>query len=108
MKAMKAMKAKRSGSVMTKTDTFAALEKSSGIAKKDVKKVVDALESVVTSAVKSNGKLVLPGLCRVVLKHKAATKAGKRMAFGKLVAVKAKPARKIVKVFAVKALKDQF
>merc|ERR1712100_566290 len=85
-----------------------SMEKASGVAKKDCKKVVDALESVVTSAVKSSGKLIIPGICRVVLKHKPATKAGKRMAFGKLVHVKAKPARKVVKVFAVKALKDNF
>merc|ERR1719440_817318 len=108
VKAMKAMKAMRSGSVMTKTDTFAALEQSSGVAKKDVRKVVDALETVVTGAVKSNGKVVLPGICRVVLKHKPATKAGKRMAFGKMVTVKAKPARKVVKIFAVKSLKENF
>merc|ERR1712138_70884 len=104
VKAMQGMKAMKGGSskVMTKSDTFAALEASSGVVKRDVKKVVDAMESVVTAAVKSNGKVVLPGICRVVLKHKKATKAGKRMAFGKMVTVKAKPARK--KVFPVKAL----
>merc|ERR1712139_350634 len=94
--------------VMTKTDTFSALESASGVAKKDVKKVVDALESVVSGAVKNHGKMIIPGICRVVLEHKKATKAGKRMAFGKLMTVKAKPARKVVKVFPVKALKDKF
>ena len=82
VKAMKAMKA-ASGKAMTKSDTFAAIEKVSGVAKKDVKKVMDSLESVVTSAVKGSGKVVIPGVCRVVLKHKAATKTGKRMMFGK-------------------------
>merc|ERR1711881_152700 len=97
VKAMGSMKSmKGSSKVMTKSDTFVALEAASGVAKKDVKSVLDALESVVTSAVKSNGKILLPGLCRVVLKHKKATKAGKRVAFGKLVQVKAKPARKVV------------
>merc|ERR1719359_518925 len=105
---VKAMKAMKGGKAMTKSDTYAALEAASGVAKKDVKKVVDSLESVVTGAVKSAGKIIIPGICRVVLKHKPATKAGKRMAFGKLVHVKAKPARKVVKVFAVKALKDNF
>merc|ERR1719473_1302360 len=96
------------GKAMSKSDIFAALESSSGVAKKDVKKVVDSLEGVVTSAVKSGGKVVLPGICRVVLKHKKATPAGKRMAFGKEIKVKAKPARKVVKIFAVKALKEEF
>jgi len=107
VKAMKAMKA-ASGKAMTKSDTFAAIEKVSGVAKKDVKKVMDSLESVVTSAVKGSGKVVIPGVCRVVLKHKAATKTGKRMMFGKEVTVKGKPARKVVKVFAAKVLKDNF
>ena len=41
----------------------------------------------------------------IKLKKKPATKAGKRMAFGKLVHVKAKPASSVVKCYAVKALK---
>ena len=38
-------------------------------------------------------------------RNKPATKAGKREVFGKIVMVKAKPARKIVKAFPVAALK---
>merc|ERR1712224_953281 len=38
--------------------------------------------------------------------HEKATKAGKRMMFGVEMKVKAKPARKVVKAFPVKALKD--
>ena len=38
-------------------------------------------------------------------RHKPATKKCKRMAFGKEVTVKAKPARTVVKAFAVAALK---
>merc|ERR1719478_185695 len=106
---MKSMKSGgKGGKAMTKGDIYAALEGGSGVAKKDCKKVVDALEGVVTSAVKSGGKVVLPGICRIVLKHKKATKAGTRQMFGKTVKVAAKPARKIVKVFAVKNLKENF
>ena len=39
------------------------------------------------------------------IRNKPATKAGKREVFGKIVMVKAKPARKIVKAFPVAALK---
>ena len=51
------------------------------------------------------GKFVLPGLCMVKTRLKPATKAGKREVFGKLMVVKAKPARTIVKAYPVAALK---
>merc|ERR1712039_9836 len=51
-------------------------------------------------------RLQLPGLCRLKTRTKPATKAGKREVFGKVVMVKAKPARKVVKAFPAKALKD--
>merc|ERR1711998_347136 len=104
---MKSMKS-GGGKAMTKGDMYAALEGACGVKKKDCKAVVDSLEKVVTGAVKSGGKVVLPGICRVVLKTKKATKAGTRMMFGKTVKVAAKPARKIVKVFATKQLKEHF
>merc|ERR1711924_537200 len=106
-KSMKSMKS-GGGKAMTKGDIYAALESSSKVSKKECKAVVDCLEGVVTSAVKSGGKVVLPGICRIVLKHKKATKATKRVMFGKTMTVKAKPARKVVKIFAVKSLKEEF
>ena len=48
---------------------------------------------------------MLPGLCMVKTRLKPATKAGKREVFGKLMVVKAKPARTIVKAYPVAALK---
>merc|ERR1719436_320977 len=51
------------------------------------------------------GKFTLPGLCMLKTRTKPATKAGKREIFGKVVVVKAKPARKIVKAFPVAAIK---
>ena len=39
------------------------------------------------------------------IRNKPATKAGKREVFGKVVMVKAKPARKIVKAYPVAALR---
>merc|ERR1712173_369249 len=46
-----------------------------------------------------------PRLARLKIRTKPATKAGKKEVFGKLVMVKAKPARKIVKAYPVAALK---
>merc|ERR1711865_801701 len=73
--------------------------------KSQASKVIDALAEIGAAQVKSVGKFVLPGLVMIKTKKKAATKAGKRMMFGKEVKVKAKPAKTVVKAFAVSALK---
>ena len=48
----------------------------------------------------------LYALSMIKLRHKKATPAGKRVAFGKELKVKAKPACKVVKCFAPKSLKS--
>merc|ERR1711934_838542 len=72
----------------------------------EMAKVLDALAELAAKETKSTGKFTIPGVCMVKTKHKPARKAGKRMAFGKKVKVKAKPAHTVVKAFAPKALKD--
>merc|ERR1712176_659842 len=68
-------------------------------------KVLDELARIATQEVKKTGVFIVPGLARLKIRTKPATKAGKREVFGKVVMVKAKPARKIVKAFPVAALK---
>merc|ERR1739845_45399 len=68
-------------------------------------KMLDTIASVATAEVKKTGVFTLPGLCRLKTRTKPATKAGKREVFGKVVMVKAKPAKKIVKAYPVAALK---
>merc|ERR1711998_814281 len=75
--------------------------------KSDMGKVLDALAELASKEANSTGKFTIPGVCMVKTKHKPATKAGKRMAFGKEVKVKAKPARTVVKAFPVAALKAE-
>merc|ERR1711920_1036376 len=58
-----------------------------------------------TKEVQKTGIFAVPGLARFKVRTKPATKAGKREVFGKLIMVKAKPAKKIVKAFPVAALK---
>merc|ERR1712093_834893 len=111
MKAMKAMKRASTaakGRAMPKGEVFGAIESTSGIKKKDVKAVFGALEAIIPAQLKATGKFTIPGITMIKLKKKAATKAGKRMAFGKEVFVKAKPAKTLVKCYTVKALKDAF
>merc|ERR1712028_108365 len=73
--------------------------------KSEVAKVLDALATLAGKEVKGTGKFTIPGVCMIKTKHKAATKAGKRLMFGQEMKVKAKPARTVVKAFAVSALK---
>ena len=111
MKAMKAMKRVSKavkGRAMPKSEIFGAIESTAGVKKKEVKAVFGALEGLIPAQLKATGKFTLPGITMIKLKKKPATKAGKRMAFGKEVFVKAKPARTLVKCYTVKALKDEF
>merc|ERR1739845_24062 len=106
MAPMKAMKAMKGAKALSKGAIADALGTSCEMKKSGASKVLDALATLVSKEVKSTGKFTIPGVCMVKTRHKPAQKAGKRMAFGKEVVVKAKPARTIVKAFAVKALKD--
>merc|ERR1712139_221422 len=109
MGAMKAMKrVSKAGKAMPKSEIFGTLEASTGLKRKQVKAVFEGLESLIPTQLKASGKFTIPGITMVKLKKKPATKAGKRMAFGKEVFVKAKPARTLVKCYTVKALKDEF
>merc|ERR1711862_906139 len=68
-------------------------------------KLIDSLAGIATKEVVKTGKFTLPGLCMIKTRMKPAQKAGKREIFGKVVVVKAKPAKKIVKAFPVAALR---
>merc|ERR1712087_244488 len=88
---------------MSQSGITAAIATATGLKAADCKKVLASLAAVATKEVKSTGKFTVPGLA--MLKMKPATKAGKREMFGKVVVVKAKPAKKVVKAFVVAALK---
>merc|ERR1712048_1508340 len=68
-------------------------------------KLIGSLADIATKEVVKSGIFTLPGLCRMKIRTKPAQKAGKKEIFGKVVMVKAKPAKKIVKAFPVAALK---
>merc|ERR1712045_523448 len=75
------------------------------VKKKYVVKILATLAEIGTAEVKKSGIFAIPGLCRIKTRKKPATKAGKREIFGKMVIVKAKPAKTVVKAFPVAALK---
>merc|ERR1712060_799248 len=90
---------------MSKTGIAAALAEKTEQKPAAAKKFMDFLTEVATKEVKKTGKFTIPGLCMLKTKTKPATKAGKREIFGKVVMVKAKPAKTIVKAYCVSALK---
>merc|ERR1712190_68686 len=100
-----APKAMKAAAAMSQGALTAAIATATGLKAADCKKALASLATVGTKEVKASGKFTIPGLAMLKLKTKPATKAGKREMFGKVVLVKAKPAKTIVKAFAVSALK---
>merc|ERR1712032_648016 len=102
-------KATKAGAkVMPKGGIADALAAACELKKAQAAKALDTLAEIATANVKKSGVFTIPGLCRLKIRAKPATKAGKREIFGKIVKVKAKPAKKIVKAFPVAALKQAF
>merc|ERR1711963_802534 len=97
-----AMKAGKSATAMSKGQIADALATETELKKSQV---INGLAGVAAKQVKSAGKFVIPGVCMIKTRLKPATKAGKREMFGKIVAVKAKPAKTVVKAFPVAAIK---
>ena len=109
MKTMKAMKAtaKAGGKAMTKGGLIKQLSEQHELKTKAVSGLLASLATLATTEVKKNGIFTIPGLCRIKTRLKPATKAGVRVMFGQEMKVKAKPAKTVVKAFAVAALKAQ-
>lgn len=96
----------------TKSQLFAHISEETGLARRDVAQVFDSLADVIEGHIKSRGagEFKLPGLLKVKVNKKPATKARKNVPNpfrpGETMDVAAKPARKVVKVLPLKALKD--
>ena len=92
----------------TKTETIAFLAEKTGLAKKDVNGVFENLAAIIKRDLKKHGVYTVPGLMKVKVVKKPATKARKGINpfTGEPTVFKAKPARKVVKVLPLKGLKD--
>ncbi len=96
----------------TKSALYAHISEDTGLVRKDIAKVFDSLGDVINGHVKSRGagEFKIPGLLKIKVNKKPATKARKGVPNpfrpGELMDVSAKPARKVVKVLPLKALKD--
>merc|ERR1711957_476999 len=93
------------GRAMTKSAIAKTLATQLELKQKVCSTFLNTLVTVATKEVSKTGVFAIPGLCRLKTRTKPATKAGKREMFGKVVMVKAKPAKKVVKAFATAGLK---
>ncbi|WP_018232728.1 HU family DNA-binding protein [Thioalkalivibrio thiocyanodenitrificans] len=94
----------------TKTEILTHIAGETGLSKKDVGAALDSLQGLIQKSVKPRGvgMFTLPGLLKIKVVKKPATKArkGRNPATGEEMMFKAKPARKVVKVLPLKNLKD--
>lgn len=101
-------KAKAPKGAPTKGQMFASIADQTELSKRQVSAVYEALSGIVTKSLKANGIVTLPGLAKMKLVKKPATKAreGINPFTGEKMTFKAKPASKKVRILPVKALKD--
>jgi nucleoid DNA-binding protein len=96
--------------VATKAELFGALAEKTGVGKKEVTKVFEALTEIIGKELgkKGPGQFVIPGLLKLKVVRKEATKAkmGINPFTKEPMPIKAKPARNVVKAVPMKALKE--
>ena len=95
---------------MTKSAMIEEMTRNTGLTKKEVSSVLDQLSTLIESHIKKGavGQFTLPGLLKIEVKRKPATKARKGINpfTGEETVFKAKPARNVVKIRPLKKMKD--
>merc|ERR1719316_652082 len=108
MKAMKGRKSMKSGaSAMAKSVLVKSIAEKNELKSSQCSGILNSLAALAAKEVKKTGIFVVPGLCRIKTRRKPATKACTREIFGEMRKIKAKPAKTVVKAFAVAALKNE-
>ena len=95
----------------TKSEILNNIAEATDLTRKDVAAVFDALSEEIRKSIAKRGapgQFSLPGLCKIVVQRKPATKARKGINpfTGEETTFKAKPARNVVKIRPLKNLKD--
>ena len=92
----------------TKSEILTQIAKDTGIAKKQVGDVFETLNGIIKKSLKGAGVFTVPGLCKMKVVRKPATKAreGINPFTGEKMMFKAKPASKKVRIAALKNLKE--
>ncbi len=95
---------------LTKSELLRTVSGETDLTRKQVSAVFDALEGQIKKSLgkRGAGLFVLPGILKIKLVHKPAVKARKGVNpfTGEPTTFKARPARNVVKVLALKKLKD--
>ena len=97
------------GKPRSKTDTLRTIAEATDLTRKQVQSVFETMSAIMEADLKTAKQFQVPGLMKVVRVDKPAVKAHTRpnpFAPGEMMRVKAKPARKTVKVRPLKGLKD--
>ena len=94
----------------TKSEVLTFIAEKTDLSKKDVAAVFDALGMMIKRDLKKSGPGVftIPGLCKIKVVRKPATRARKGINpfTGEEMMFKAKPARNVAKITPLKGLKD--
>jgi nucleoid DNA-binding protein len=94
----------------TKSEVIGAIAEETGLTRKEVSSVFISLTGLIKRDLskRGTGQFTVPGLMKIRVKHKPATKARKGINpfTGEEAMFKAKPARNVVKIGPLKALKD--
>ena len=101
---------KSTSKLASKAEIYTALGEKTGLTKKQIAGVFDALGELIAKELgkKGPGIFVIPGLLKLKVVRKPATKAkpGINPFTKQPMTIKAKPARNVVKALPLKALKD--
>ncbi len=93
-----------------KSQTYQYIAEATELSRKEIANVFDALNNLVHRHIRKTGvgEFTVPGLLKLVVRSKPATKArkGTNPFTGEQMTFKAKPARRIVKVRTLKKLKE--
>ena len=87
---------------MTKSELLNSLAEKSGLSKKDVATLMEAMAEMAYSEVKNSGEFTIPGIGKLVKKHREA-RMGRNPATGEQIQIAAKT---VVKFRVAKAAKD--
>lgn len=103
--------AKASAKPSTKTEIIAHIAEAVGLSRKEVSAVFDALAAEIKKSLGKRsgpGQFTVPGLCKITIQRKPAMKERKGINpfTGQETVFAAKPARNVVKIRPLKALKD--
>jgi nucleoid DNA-binding protein len=98
----------KKGGAPTKSEILANISKDTGLSRKQVSSVFDSLAATIRKSLRSNGIVTLPGLLKLKVVKKPATKQreGVNPFTGEKMIFKAKPASKKVRALPLKSLKQ--